>query len=92
MSDPFANYDRWLEAPYQRECEEAERAEWIAENSDYETDCCGAEIEYSDIEVDYQGIPHPVRCPECGEVAGVDVTEPHIPGEEYDEPEPPYYE
>lgn len=31
MRDPFANYDAWLEAPYQRACEEQANWERAAE-------------------------------------------------------------
>lgn len=72
----FGNYDSWLEQPYQDMCKAADEAESFAENSYYETDCCGVELEYPDIEFDHEGIPHPVRCSECGEVAGVDITPP----------------
>jgi hypothetical protein len=74
--DPFANYDSWLEQPYQDAYAEADRAEWIAENSTYETDCCGVDIPYDDISFDVKGNPMSLTCSACGEVAGVDVTEP----------------
>lgn len=89
MRDPFANYDAWLEEPYQRMYAEAEHEEWVAENSTYETDCCGIEVPYSDIHFDTKGTPTPVRCVECGEIAGVDVTPPSEP--DY-EPDDDYYE
>ena len=70
------NYDSWLEEPYQRMYEESDRAEWIAENSTYETDCCGVEISYEDVNFDPTGTPAPVQCESCGKVAGVDITPP----------------
>jgi hypothetical protein len=72
----FANYDAWLEQPYQEMYAAAEYEEQLAENSTYETDCCGVEIPYSDVDFDPKGNPSPVRCSSCGEVAGVDITPP----------------
>lgn len=48
MRDPFANYDSWLERPYQEMYAEQERQEWIDENSTFETQCCG--IDVTDVE------------------------------------------
>lgn len=79
MRDPFANYDRWLEQPYQDMYADAEREEarqlWIEENSTYETDCCGVEIPYDDISFGADGKVSPIKCPTCGEIAGVDIFE-----------------
>ena len=36
---PFANYDSWLEGPYQEAEDRAARQEWIDENTTYTTDC-----------------------------------------------------
>lgn len=83
--DSFANYDSWLEEPYQRMYEESDHAEWVAENSTYETDCCGVEIAYDDVEFDRKGKPMPLTCSACGAVAGVDVTEPDEYDGDYDE-------
>ena len=44
MRDPFENYDSWLERPYQEAAEVQDRAEWIAENTTYTTDCCGEPV------------------------------------------------
>ncbi len=82
--DPFANYDSWLEEPYQRMYAEADHAEWIAENSTYETDCCGVDIPYDDISFDVKGKPMSLTCSACGEVAGVDVIEPDMDDGDYD--------
>jgi hypothetical protein len=84
MSDPFANYDAWLEEPYQEMYAKAERAEWIEENSTYETDCCGIEVSYADVQFT-DGEPSSVRCAECGEVAGLDVTPPDEGSDDYDD-------
>ena len=86
MRDPFANYDSWLEEPYQRMYAEADHEEWIVENSTYETDCCGVEIAFSDVDFDPKGSPSPVRCAKCGEVAGVDISPPdEYNGNDYDD-------
>ena len=91
MRDPFANYDSWLEEPYQRMYAEADREEWIAENSTYETDCCGIEIPYEDVSFDPNGKPSSVRCKECGEVAGVDITPP-AEYDDYDDYDDDYFD
>jgi hypothetical protein len=44
MRDPFANYDAWLERPYQDQCKEQEHQEWIDENTTFATECCGVAI------------------------------------------------
>ena len=43
---PFANYDSWLEQPYQDAADASDKAEWIAENSRYSTDCCDADVDW----------------------------------------------
>ena len=42
---PFANYDSWLEQPYQDACDASDKTEWIAENTTYTTACCGEPVE-----------------------------------------------
>jgi hypothetical protein len=95
----FANYDAWLEQPYQEMYAAAEYEEQLAENSTYETDCCGVEIPYSDVDFDPKGNPSPVCCAKCGEVAGIDITPPDDyndyepePDDYWDDPSLDYYE
>lgn len=86
MPDPFANYDAWLEEPIQRMYAEAEEAEWIAENSTYETDCCGVEVPYDRIRFDDSEMtPLSQTCPQCGQVAGFDVRTPSWHDEQNDD-------
>jgi hypothetical protein len=84
MRDGFANFDAWLERPYQEYYAECDRQEWLEENSAYETDCCGIEVPYADITFEHDGSPSSIRCSSCGEVAGVDVTLPPDYEREYD--------
>jgi hypothetical protein len=83
MADPFANYDAWLEEPYQRMYAEAERAEWVEENSTYETECCGLEVTYA--EVQFTDDTPSISCPECGAVTGLNVTPPDDVADDYDD-------
>jgi hypothetical protein len=87
MSYNFANYDAWLERPYQEYYAEQDHQLWVDENSAYETDCCGIDISYDDVTFESNGTPSSIKCPSCGEVAGLDVT----PPVEY-EPDPDDYE
>ena len=83
------NYDSWLEQPYQDMYAEADRMEryqeWVAENSTYETSCCGVEIKFLDVDFDSKGNPTPVHCVECGEMAELYATPPveYDAGDEY---------
>jgi hypothetical protein len=77
--DPFASYDSWLERPYQDAAEASDRAEWLRENSTYETTCCGADVAYADVIEAKDGTFTVPKCAECGELASVRQVEPPEP-------------
>jgi hypothetical protein len=86
MRDPFAGYDNWLIRPY----EEAEAAahrrdlrdEWIAENTVYNTACCGEVVDVDSLTF-ISADPEPFPCPHCGEMADIEVDEPDA--DDYDD-------
>ena len=51
--DPFANYDSWLERPYQDMYEAADHQEYIDEHTTYESECCGEEVDKEEAEEKY---------------------------------------
>lgn len=63
MTDPFANYDAWLEKPYRDREREAEREEAAWAHFD---------LEPSDLEPPHAPGGH---CPLCGEHQGLAVTQ-----------------
>jgi hypothetical protein len=83
MRDPFANYDSWLERPYQDAYDAQDRQEYIDEHSEYTTDCCGEDVGYED-GYDIHEAKGEIKCPKCGEMAHVNKSEPDL---EPDEPE-----
>lgn len=85
---PFANYDSWLEQPYQDACDAADQAEWIAENSTYTTACCDAPVKYEFV-IEAKNGELSTQCPTCMEAAHVIRTEPtkYDDGDEYDDGE-----
>ena len=72
---PFANYDSWLEQPYQDACDEADHAEWVAENSTYTTTCCDVAVDYEYV-IKAKNGELSTQCPVCMDATPVIQTEP----------------
>lgn len=78
MRDVFANYDAWLEQPYQDAADADARAEYIAEHSTYTSCCCGVELEPEDARnarPDADGMVG-LLCPKCHEWSEFNTHEP----------------
>ena len=88
MRDPFANYDSWLDRPYQDQCEQDE---WILENETAECADCGYDYGKR-CELDTVQIPNSAHdgfhCPECNTITEVKIVEPEPLDDDYDY-EPP---
>ncbi len=93
MRDPFANYDAWLERPYQDQCDREAAQEWIEEHTIVTCGECGKELGHPDnVELkDQNPEPHvsfqSVFCPFCNKETEADINIPDLP--ENDDYEPP---
>lgn len=93
MRDPFANYDQWLERPYQEQYDREAYEEWQSENTTAECGMCGHNFGHPDEVVltlveDGTIKYHTTMCPVCKEECEVNIIIPEEPDDEYDY-EPP---
>lgn len=89
MRDPFANYDSWLDRPYQ---EQYERDEWFYENETAECVDCGYDHgKRCELDTEIQDNIERAFCPECNAIAEVKIVEPELPDDDGPEPDD-YYE
>jgi hypothetical protein len=87
MRDPFANYDSWLEKPYQDMYANEDRNIWIAENTTYTTQCCDTDVT-AVLEYDSNGNPpKSYHCVECDQTEPLNENAPELPDRDYDEPD-----
>jgi transcription elongation factor Elf1 len=97
MRDPFANYDAWLERPYQEQADREAHEEWLNENTTAECATCGHSFGHPDevvltlVEGETIRPYQTAMCPVCREESEVNIVLPSEPDDEYDGPDD-YYE